>query len=200
MEARMFWIAQPKACSSSVGYTIGEIFNAKVINGLVTKPKIFCDEFPEIQRWHGTMLPRTKEFLLEKYFDKRIMYKEHILPIEKHLDIIRNFGHPLMILLREPEETYDAYVRHDNTVHIKVYGKKRINLKAIKQDIYLFYNRYKALELEKHSHLLFITYRDVVLKWHKTMKRIFDHYGWEMPKNKVPLKKVKYTGIGVKRL
>jgi hypothetical protein len=198
----MFWIAQPKACSSSLGYTIADIFKVSVINGLVTKPKVFCKEFPEIQRWHGTMMPRTKAFIEKYYFDKSVLYKEHILPIRKHLDILRSFKHPLMILLRKPAETFDAYVRHDKTIHIKVWGKQVINLPKIEDDIFLFYSRYRALQMEKHSHLLFITYRDVVQNFTSTLVRIFNHYKWKLPKNyqKIQLKKIKYTGVGIKRL
>lgn len=198
----MFWIAQPKAASSSLGTTIAKILKVKYINGLVTKPKIFCNEFSEIQRWHNTMIPRTKKFMIDMYNDKSIFYKEHILPTTRHLNIIRNFNKPLMILLRRPNESYDAYIRFNNKEVLKRYGKKLVNLKKIKKDIELFYWRYKALEVEKLNHLLFITYRDLMFDFTETLKKIFEHYGWKLPENydKIELQKIKYTGVGIKRI
>ena len=198
----MFWIAQPKAASSSLGATISAILKVKVINGLVTKPKKFCNDFPEIQKWHGTMVPRYMDFLIEMYNDQTILYKEHILPTARQIEMIRKFPAPIMILLRNPLESYDSYVRFNNNEVLKKYGKKLVNLKQIKKDIQLFYWRYKTLEAEKHKHLLFITYNDLLLNFTETLQKIFTHYRWKLPENykEIQLKKIKYTGVGIKRI
>ena len=198
----MFWIAQPKAASSSLGETMAEILNVKVLNALVTEPKIFCEGFPEIQKWHNSMVPRTMEFLQKMYDDKTIMYKEHILPTEEHLNIVRTFGKPLMILLRNPADTFDAYIRFNETACVKRYGKKVVDLNQIENDVQLFYWNYKTLEQKKYDHLLFIYYKDLMLNFTETLKKIFDHYGWELPENykEIELKKIKYTGVGIERL
>lgn len=199
----MFWIAQPKSAGSSFGYTIAEIYNAKCINGLITKPKKYCEEFTELQNRHNTMIPRTKEFLYKYCTGIKTVYKEHILPTKNHLEILKTFNYNIVILLRNPEESFDCYKRFDlNEVKLK-YGRSGIvNLKEIRKDIYLFYNRYKELENENYKHLLFIDYKDLIFNFTNTLIKVLNHYNLKIPKNikQIKLKKIKYTGIGIKRL
>lgn len=195
----MFWIAQPKSASSSLGYTLAKILKVKCINGLVTKPKRFCNDFPEIQKWHNTMLPRYMPFLVKMHKDKKVLYKEHILPSERQMDMVRDFPYPLMILLRNPDETFDSYRRFNENEVFQKYKKKLVNLNQIKKDVYLFFERYKQLEAENHKHLLFIYYKDLVLNFKSTLKKIFAHYKWKLPTGNIELMKIKYTGVGIKK-
>ena len=199
----MFFIAQPKSASSSLAYTLAEIFKAKCINGFVTKPKIFCNDFTELQRYHNTMNPRKAIFLNKFCTGTKNIYKEHLLPTKEHLEILRNFKFNIIILLRDVKETVDCYKRFDLIDVKKKFGRSGIvNIKEIKKDIELFYNKYMELKEEKHKHLLFIDYKDLILNFTETLEKIFNHYGYLLPKNykKIQLKKIKYTGIGIKRL
>lgn len=199
----MFFIAEPKSASSSLAYTLARIFKAKCINGFVTKQKIYCDDFTELQRFHNTMNPRSAKFLYRFCGGIRNVYKEHLLPTEEHLEILRNFKYPIVILLRKSKDVIDCYKRFDEIELKNKWGRKGIlYLDKIKEDVELFYDRYMELKKEDYKHLLFITYKDLVLEFTKTLKKIFKHYGYELPENykDIQLRKVKYTGVGIDRL
>ena len=201
----MFFIAQPKSGSTSLGRTLSTVLKVSYLNGRTYYPRSkrpLCNEFKEIQKYHSSMVPRSKEYIIDSCKNKKNVYKEHILPTKRHLDIIRNLDCNLMILLRKPDETFDAYKRFNEKEVLKKYGEKIVDLKQIQKDIYMFYDRYIELKKENHKHLLFITYRDIVLNFTNTFKLIFDHYNLTLPKNykKIKLMKVKFTGVGVKRL
>jgi len=199
----MFWISQPKSAGSSLACTLAKILKANYVNGRVYEhKKIYCEGFTELQKWHNTMIPRTAKFLYGYCTGTKNVYKEHILPTKEHMKIIRNFKYDIMILLRNPIDSIDCYKRFDLNEIKKRHGRSGIvNLIEIKKDINLFYNRYMKIKKENHSHLLFITFEDIINNFSKTLKKIFEHYKLILPKNyeNIKLKKIKYTGIGEKR-
>ena len=88
-------IAIPKSASTSLMQTIAKILNIKYQNG-ISRKKYLIDvkEFEEMQKYHGTTIRRSKEFLAKWISRKDIIYKEHLLPIKEHIQYIKEINKP----------------------------------------------------------------------------------------------------------
>ena len=110
----MLLIAQPKSASTSLAYTIARMNNLKCRVGIPkTKNDIRCNGFTEIQRFHDNMIKRSNSFFLQVVKGRKTLFKEHILPTPEHLKSLNNLvrKHRIVILLRNPEDSFDAYRR-----------------------------------------------------------------------------------------
>jgi hypothetical protein len=182
----MLLIAQPKAASTSLAYTIGQIAGLKVQYGIArVKGSKNCKGFPEIQKYHNNMVVRSELFLKQTLKGKKTLFKEHLLPTDDHLKKLNKYKDRIVILLREPEATINAY--------------NRINITLIDKDVFDFHERWQYWE-SVHKNAIKVYYRDLVLNYKPTMTKILKHYGLKVPKKLLPLAKKKFTGVGKARL
>jgi len=209
----MLIIAQPKSASTSLLKTLAMILKLKYRNGLgKTENNELCEGFEEIQKYHGTTVKRSFKFL-KNWIEKRdIIYKEHILPTDEHINYIKKINKPIIIMLRNPEHSIDNYKRllkdklsEKNEAELKRDVLKTINMDLLEKDIKEFNRKWKEVNLKC---ALYIDFDYLIMNpWH-ACKRIVEHFGFKMPKlKKFALLKAKgnhgyntYTGIGLQRL
>lgn len=191
----MLLIGQPKSASTSLMRTIAEILNINYKNGQNKRQNdVKCEGFEETQKYHGTTVKRSEDYINNYINNKTIIYKEHILPTKKHLEILKNAKNNFVTLIREPKGVVSAYKR----VFEVLPEMKSIDYEKLFEEAKLFYNTYKNERLEKN---LVVTYRDIVLNFNETIMQIIKHYGYEIDDiNKYKLLKYNYTGQGVKEL
>lgn len=192
----MLLIAQPKSASTSLMHSLSEILDITHKNGQsIMKGETKCEGYEELQKYHGTTVKRNYKYM-EKYIkDKKIIYKEHILPTSHHLEIINKINSPVVVLLREPEETIESYKR----VFSVLPELKDINYNKLLDEVKEFYNVYKNINNDLY---LIVTFRDIVFNFNQTIKKIIKHYGLNIPKNlkKFELAKRNYTGHGIRKI
>lgn len=185
----MLIIAQPKSASTSLVHTIGDIADIKVMVGIPkTKIDIVCEGYNEIQRYHNNMVERSPVFLKQLIEGRKTVFKEHLLPTNRHLEIIKKFKTNIVILLRNVDDIVDCYDRL----------KSKTNLKQIRKDISKFHDRWMYFASNK-ANIIVIEYRDLILSYEKTMDKILKHFKLKRKKN-IKFKRLKYTGIGEKRV
>ena len=192
----MLLIAQPKSASTSLMWSISEIYKIPHKNGQsFTKNDKKCQGYEELQKYHGTTVQRNYEYLHKYITAKNIIYKEHILPIKQHVDIINKINQNVIVLLRKPEETIESYKR----VFSVLPELGNIDWKKLYYEVNQFYETYYFLNNPLY---LIIHFRDVVFKFHETMKKIGEHYQLEIPNdlNKYELQKRNYTGHGIRKI
>jgi hypothetical protein len=194
----MILIASPKSATTSLIYTLAEITGLKVSQGIAkVGTDIDCQGFTEIQKYHSNMIERSGLFLKQVITGRKCIFKEHLLPTKRHLRHLEKYRAPIVIFLRDPDHVYDAYLRHDEP-HFKKCGK-HIDLETIKADIKKFHDTYLHWLSNKPNAKSFY-YKDLILHYKPTMKAILKHFKLPIPKKIKPLKKLKFTGVGIKRL
>jgi hypothetical protein len=187
----MLIIGQPKSASTSLMATLGKILDVKVREGLIKNPSSkACEGFDTIQTCHSNMSERSELYLSQLINGQRV-FKEHLLPTPEHIERLRDINKPVIILLREPKDSYDCYDRLFNSNN-----NIRTDRLKLKKDIKKFYDGYKGLT---DKIFLIIKYKDLILNYEKTMKKILKHLGIK-GKKIVPLEKRRYTGVGEKRI
>ena len=98
-------------------------------------------------------------------------------------------------MLRNPDEVQDCYKRLDEK-HYKKTGK-HIDDEKIFKEMAEFHDRYQWWKSTNKNAIL-VYYEDLVKTYRPTMKKILKHYG--ISGRIIPLKKLKYTGVGVERI
>jgi hypothetical protein len=192
----MLLIAQPKSASTSLMWSISEILKITHKNGQsFTKNDKKCEGYEELQKYHGTTIERSFEYMEKYIVDKKVIYKEHILPIEKHLEIIEKINKPVVVLLRKPKETIESYKR----VFSVLPELNNIDYDKLYEEVKLFYNTYEKIDSKLY---LIVKFRDVVFDFYKTMEKIIKHYGFKIPNNlyDFELEKRNYTGHGLRKI
>jgi hypothetical protein len=152
-----------------------------------------CKGFVELQKYHGTTVQRSYRFLEHFINSKKVIYKEHILPIKKHIQMIDKINKPVVVLLRTPEETIESYKRIFDVINLDI--DFDVLLKEVKQ----FYSAY----INKKGIYLVVTWRDLVFRFHETIEKILKHYGFPIEKKIIKsytLSKRNYTGDGLKEV
>jgi hypothetical protein len=193
----MLLIGQPKSASTSLMQTIAKMANVTPKNGQNKKNgDVKCKGFEEIQKYHGTTVQRSKQFLEAHIMNRTWLYKEHILPTNRHLKILNEINENIVVLLREPKGILNSYKR---VFSVLPEVNNKINWNNLYKEIEHFYNTYRNLKNEKY---LIVYFKDIVLNFHEEIKKIFKHYKLELPKNykKFQLAKRNYTGHGIKEL
>lgn len=184
----MLLIAQPKSASTSLLFTLAKMMHVKPIKGLKLKTdSIRYKEFLELQKYHTLIYKKTNKTVGMMINDKTKLYREHLVPTEHNLRMLKNYSN-YIILLRSPEDSYLNYKR--------LLAKKGQGNIQILRDLKLFFIRYIEFYLGKG--LLVIFYDDLVLNYQKTMKRITAY--WNIKAKIINLQKRKYTGEGKKKL
>lgn len=191
----MLLIAQPKSASTSLATTIAQIANLKINLGVKRKADSKnCEGFSEIQKYHGNMVIRSELFFKQVIQGRKTLFKEHILPTDDHLEKLNKFKNDkIVILLRVPEDSYDAYKRLFES------NKKIFNEEKLMNDLMVFHERYLYWK-SVHKNVLLVYYRDLILRYKTTMRKILKHFGLNSPKDLPKLQKLKYTGVGEKRV
>jgi 2-polyprenyl-3-methyl-5-hydroxy-6-metoxy-1,4-benzoquinol methylase len=181
----MLLIAQPKSASTSLAMTIAKIGKKHCNLGIPgDKIKEKCPGFYNIQKYHINMVERSPLFLKQVIKGPKTIFKEHILPTEEHLKSISKHNDPIVVLLRNPNDSNNSY--------------ERINIKDVYPDLKDFYDKWLSFSIGK-SNILVIFYEDLILNYEKTIKKILNHYRISF-KNILPLEKLKYTKVGEDRL
>lgn len=174
-----------------------------------------CEGFEELQKYHTTTHKRSFQFLKKWIKDRSIIYKDHILPTKEHIEYINKINYPVVILLRDPFDTFDNYKRllddyrtdklskaEINELHLDVLHN--IDMVKFTSDIIDYRNFWIEAKIKK---ALYIDYNELVMCPYHTCKKIVQHFGFNMPKvKKFALLKAKgnhgyntYTGVGFER-
>lgn len=191
----MLLIAMPKSASTSLAATIAQIGNLKCSLGVpAMKIDIPCEGYNEVQHYHNNMCERSALFLAQTVNGRKTIFKEHILPTDRHLKILKKLGR-VVILLRNPDEVADCYRRLDGA-HFKRTGK-HIDVDKIYKEMCEFHDRWQSWK-SRNKNAILVYYEDLVKNYSSTMKKIMKHY--KLKGKIIPLKKLKYTGVGVKRI
>jgi hypothetical protein len=194
----MLLIGMPKSASTSLIATLGELTGLATMQGIArVQTDIDCEGFPELQKYHTNMIERSGLFIKQVVTGNKKIFKEHLLPTKRHLKHLEKYKAPIVVLLREVEHSVDCYKRHDAN-HYKKY-KKHIDLKKIEKDLKKFHDTYLHW-ISVQPNIIYVYYKDLVKNYVPTIKKILKHYKLPISKNIKPLKRLKYTGIGVKRL
>jgi hypothetical protein len=191
----MLLIGQPKSASTSLMRTIAEIIKVGYKNGQNKRQKdVKCQGFEETQKYHGTTVKRSPDYIYNWINNKTTIYKEHILPTEHHLNILKKAKNNFVTLIRDPQGVVNAYRR----VFEVLPEMQNIDYEKLYEEAKLFYDIYRNEKLEKN---LVITFRDIIFNFIPTIMQITKHYGYEVDNiNKYQLLKYNFTGQGVKEL
>jgi hypothetical protein len=222
----MLLIAQPKSASTSLLYTLCSILKLKpkhasgkikTVKGKIIQLKWKkCQGFTEIQKYHDTTIKRDFNYFNKWIKNKKILYREHILPTKEHLNYIKKVNSKILILLRDPEDSVDNYRRmYQLYLDGKMNEKDRsqlyperlddISFEKLLNDFIDFNIGYKDFNFNKK---FIITYEDLILNYKSTIKKVIEFFNFNISSNKIiPLIKSKYkrgtdsyTGQGEKRL
>jgi hypothetical protein len=182
----MLIIAQPKSASTSLLYTLTEMLKIRASKG--TKRKSFHithEGFDRLQYYHTLIFERSPLDIKIMIDHRDMIYREHLLPCNRNFRILNKYKN-FIVLLRKPEDSYNNYVR--------LGGKEDKELLQELKDFNNLYIKY----LKNRKDILCINYKDLILNYKKTMNKIVKY--WNIKSKVIPLKKEKYTGVGVKRL
>lgn len=215
----MLIISIPKSASTSLMQTIAKILKIKFQNGISRKHgyrlEELCPGYDEMQKYHGTTIKRTFNFLNRWISRNDVIYKEHLLPTKEHIEYIKKINKPVVILLRNPEDVIDNYLRSCKKFNNGLMGLREQKGLIIKKLITLDFDKLKEEYEEfniswrnaKLKNALYIDFKDLILNYNSTMRKIMYHYGIRKYKL-IPMLKAKgnrgdyntYTGVGEKRL
>jgi hypothetical protein len=190
----MLLIGQPKSATTSLAHTIGITMKLNINLGIPrTKIDINCEGYPEIQRYHNNMIERSPQFIQQIITGRKTLFKEHLLPTDRHFKIIEKIKGPVVILLRDVDDSLDSYKR--------IIDCDTADLQQLKEDLYQFHNRWMLWKSNK-PYAIVIEYRDLILNFHHEFKRICKCFKLPIPKNinKMKLHRKKFTGVGLERL
>lgn len=212
----MLIVGQPKSASTSLLKTVAAIGRLRFQNGISRNANYNkdCQGFSTIQKYHGTMSRRDEPFF-NYWLNKRdVLYKEHILPTKEHVEILSRLVVPFVVLLRNPEHSFDNYVRlvaswkagaisqkANSILHVENVAK--LNMEGLRQDLIDFYQGWKSQNI---WHALVIEYDDLILHYDETIRMVMDHLG--IKGKVIPLVRAMgnrdlystYTGVGERRL
>jgi len=185
----MLLIAQPKSASTSLAKTIAAIGRLKNCKLGIPGKKIDlpCKGFSQIQKYHNNMVERSPLFLQQVISGRNIFFKEHLLPTKRHIEILNKIKGRVAILLRNPEDSLDSYRR----------GNVKGDMGKLERDLKQFHQKWMWYASNK-PHVITIDYEDLILNYNKTMRRLLDFY--RIKGKIIPLKKLRFTGVGVKRV
>jgi hypothetical protein len=141
--------------------------------------------YKELQKYHNTMVIRGFNFLKLYINSEKILLKEHILPIDRHLKDIKKINKNIVVLLRSPENTLNSYKRV-----LEMFPHIKIDFDKMLDEIKLFYNAY--MEIDDKIYLK-VTFEDLIDDYEETIKKILKHYGIKIPKIIPVLDKRNYT-------
>jgi hypothetical protein len=170
----MLLIAQPKSASTSLKYSIVE--NAFINNTLKDRKEYYninCDEFLEMQKIFTTIYDLDSKQLYDMLINRNFIYKKHVLPIKRHLNIIDKLKIPFVLLLRNVDESIDSLKRLKNR-HNKIYNWD-YDLDKIHDEFKIFNQKWYSFSKDK-DYIKVIYFKDLIEGYQNTMDDIFEHY------------------------
>lgn len=205
----MLIIAQPKSASTSLAVTLAQILKYPYHQIFLSKHKsrkALClaklhklrkrvvEDLPhsDMVEYHPSDLKCMS--VLQKVF------KQHIPPTENNLNIIKKYEIKCVILLRDPKEAAEAYLRHvKNSDKEKVKHPRNDSVIMNKRfnSLDWFHRKYK--ELDDLDHIKIINFEDLVLEPNRIINEILEFYD-HAPVEEVVLRKERYTGVGLEKL
>jgi hypothetical protein len=181
----MLIIAQPKSASTSLLYTLSKMLKGKAVHGTKRKAyDILNPGFERLQYFHTLIFERTALDVKNMIEMKKTVYREHLLPTERNLRILDKYNN-YIVLLRNPEDSYDNYVR--------IMGKED---KKLLKELKDFNSKYRKYLEDKN--ILIVNYEDLVLDYVNTIIKIKRY--WKINSKIRLLEKLNYTGEGEKKL
>ena len=184
----MLLVAMPKTASTSLIYTLRDC------TGFAIQPHVenigFAGDpvkYSELSKYHKSVYLKNITWLHAMAKDKRVIYRDHVLPEAEGAQFFKDVSCPVCVLYRNPEHIMDNYIR---TALIENGSKLLEELKNL-------HNFYVSLAVS--DNILLVSYREIVKKPRQTVKKIIAHFGIKQTK-KIILQKKKYTGKGVERL
>lgn len=169
----MLLIAQPKTASTSLMTALGKITSL----GYKQNLKLPYKKHPGWQKLtHSDMRIIPDNILYFWATDNSYIYKQHLLPIEKHKKNLLASGARFVVLFREPTETLESYGRLSENYKIKKELKKY--RKEILNEIVLWHKN--ALSLFSGPQFLQIWFEDVINDTTDTINRILKFYGFDI--------------------
>jgi hypothetical protein len=181
----MLIIAQPKSASTSLLYTLSSMLKARTCHGTKRQSHDILNQgYDRLQFYHTLIFERSPLDIKNMVLNKKVVYREHLVPNERNLRILDKYNN-YIVLLRNPEDSYNNYVR--------ITGKEEKKLLKELTDFNVKYRRY----LEDKD-ILVVNYEDLVLDYVNTIIKIKRY--WKINSKIKLLEKLNYTGEGEKKL
>jgi len=187
----MLILAQPKSISTSILHGISLILSVDPIQEFK-----LVGEYGSVEEYkllpHSDMINAPHE-LLEKWVVSSDIYKQHLPPTNENVSILEKIGKKIVVLTRNPEDTYQAYLRS----HTGKLIADPANEKEVKRQINFFYRGLKD-KIENNSKFdsLFLDYVEIAKDNPGIVNKILEFWGFSV---RVPsfyeLPKMRYTRV-----
>ena len=212
----MLIIAQPKSASTSLAMTLADILDwpfhqvflskhksrkSLCLSNLRKKREQIVPDLP-----HGDMVQYTASDMKSMSVLHKV-FKQHIPPTDNNLKHIKEKQIKCIVLLRDPKEAAEAYLRHIkiNLRHIKINDAEKY--KNPRKNANIFNKRHSALSwfhtgylgISDLKYVKILHFESLVTNPTRNINEILEFYGKE-PVSDVMLRKDRYTGVGLERL
>jgi hypothetical protein len=174
----MLIIHQRKSAGTSLLYTLKSLLEVKI----ATPPS------------YKTYNNRQKRF---NYFEQLLDPKEpiisyHLHPTKDNYNWVVNNRIRCLILLRNPEKSFQAMQRHVSLDGSKGHTNKGSSEAAICE----FYNNW--LSLKDLDHIYIVHFEELIQNDNLVINEILDFYNLDLECKNVSLQKKRYTGVGLR--
>jgi len=205
----MLIIAQPKSASTSLAMTMADILDWPFHQVFLSKHKSrksLClsnlrkkrDQIvPDLP--HGDMVQYTAADLKSMSVLHKV-FKQHIPPTDNNLRHIKEKQVKCVVLLRDPRNAAEAYLRHIKINEGEKYKNPRKNSN-------IFNKRYSAMSwfhtgylgIDDLKHVKIVHFENLVVESTRIINEILEFYGRE-PIPDITLRKERFTGVGLEEL
>ena len=173
----MLIIHQRKSAGTSLLYTLSSLLEVEI------------DPGPD----YDTYKNKQKRF---SYFESLVDAKTpivafHLHPTKDNYNWVVNNRIKCLILLRNPENSYEAMFRHAS-LDGKILGTNSNNSKAA---LYEFYNNW--LSLKDLDHVCMVFFEKLVQNNQLVVNEIIEFYDLDLKGKSVSLQKKRFTGVGL---
>jgi hypothetical protein len=181
----MLLIQQRKSAGTSLVYTLSDILN-KIIDNDVSISTI------------NSRGAKLQDYLSKFQSVKSPIKSTHLHPTYDNFNWILRDRIKCVILLRNPEDSYQALKRHrelNNTFIEPNYALYNKNSKNILEE---FYRNWSSLCLVEH--ILIVYFEELVKTPNSVINRILSFYEIEPTNSRIILQKKRFSGMGIKNL
>ncbi|MEK6478627.1 sulfotransferase domain-containing protein [Catalinimonas sp. 4WD22] len=193
----MLIISIPKSASTSLLDTFGKL-HALPSRQLDFKNNQADERFPQLSRYHNDACKLSRGDL-SILMDNRKLYKQHILPTEQHVALLKNVKK--VILLRNPYDILLSYRRgtikgiHREKNGFKVSFTEGEWVEKAERNGFLdeLRNFYDGWAQHEDEHTLLLGYKELTHEPQKTINEIEKFYGLPVTKRKINLSKKRYS-------
>jgi len=185
----MLLIAQPRTASTSLMTALGEITGLEALQKLLGLPYERHVDWQILTHSDMKILPIS--VLYNWIVDEKRIYKQHILPVKQHLDVLLGAEAKYVLLLREPQRTIESYTRIRPSSRITK-AIREGNEKQVLKEVRLWHER--AVEMFFGDQFLHVWFDDLIRDQSKMVNIILEFYGfWERVGRDFVLPKVGYS-------